>query len=399
MIDTVLFRPRTRAKINPWMGSSLIKVITGQRRVGKSAFLQSLASELERRSGRAPLFVQREMAEWGHVRTSDDLLALAAEHSRAGNAVLLVDEVQEIEGFEKALRSLAAEGRWDIYVTGSNAELLSGEIASRLAGRSISIEMTPLGYDEFLVFHNREDGEESLRLYLRYGGLPFLRHLPLRDDTVFEYLGSIAQTAILKDVVQRHILRNHDLLTRLVLFLADSVGSPVSSTSIAKFLKSQRAAASVPTILEYLHHLEQAYLVRRVRRQDLVGKRFLEVAEKHYFEDLGIRAALRQTRPDEVGKVVENAVHHRLLMDGWTICTGDQDGREIDFVCDRGTDRMYVQATYLMADATTRAREFGNLLAIGDNHPKLVVSMDPLEQDERGVKHLGLRAFLRDGWG
>lgn len=394
-----LHRPRTRVKIAPWIGTQLIKVITGQRRVGKSSFLQSLAEEFHLASGVAPLFVQRELSEWAHIRTGDDLLALAQGYAPQGKAVLLIDEVQEIQGFDKALRSLAAEERWDLYVTGSNAELLSGEIASRFAGRSVAIEVFPLGYDEFLVFHSLEDSEASLGQFLRYGGLPFLRHLPLRDDTVFEYLGGVSQTAILKDVVSRHTIRNHDLLTRLALFLADSVGSPVSSHSIARFLKSQRVTASVPTILDYLHHLEQAYLVRRVRRHDLVGKRLLEVAEKHYFEDLGIRAALRGTRPDDFGKLVENAIHHRLLMDGWSLTTGDLDGREIDFVCERRNDRMYVQACYLVADAATREREFGNLLAIPDNHPKLVVSMDPLLQDDRGVKHLGLRSFLRDGWG
>lgn len=391
-------RPRVRKRIDPWIGSPLIKVITGQRRVGKSSFLASLAHEFASKSGQAPLFVQRELSEWSDVRTGDDLLGLAQAHAPSGKAILLVDEVQEIEGFDKALRSLAAQERWDIYVTGSNAELLSGEIASRFAGRSITLEMVPLGYDEFLVFHALEDSEASLALFLRYGGLPFLRHLALRDDTAFEYLGGVAQTAILKDVVRRHTIRNPDLLERLVLFLADSVGSPVSSPSISRFLKSQHVSASIPTILEYLHHLGQAYLVRRVRRHDLVGKRFLEVAEKHYFEDLGIRAALRGTRPDDVGKIVENAVHHRLLLDGWTVSTGDLDGREIDFVCERGTDRMYVQATYVMPDSVTREREFGNLLAIADNHPKLVVSMDPMLQDDRGVKHLGLRTFLRDGW-
>jgi uncharacterized protein len=380
------------------MDCPLIKVITGQRRVGKSSFVHGLSLEIAAQTGTPALFVQCELAEWAHVRTGDDLLRLAQEHAPTGKAVLMVDEVQEIAGFDKALRSLAAEERWDIYVTGSNAELLSGEIATRFAGRSITIEIPPLGYDEFLVFHALEDSEATLALFLRYGGLPFLRNIPLRDDTVFEYLQGVAQTAILKDVVTRHTIRNPDLLSRLVLFLADTVGSPLSAQSIVRFLKSQRIAATTPTILDYLHHIEQAYLVHKVRRCDLIGKRFLEVAEKHYFEDIGIRAALLGSRPADIGKIIENIVHQRLRMDGWQLTTGDLDGREIDFVCERGQDRLYVQVAYVMPDATTRAREFGNLLAIKDNHPKLVVSMDPFLQDENGVKHLGLRSFLRDGW-
>lgn len=399
MISPPILRPRSRARLDPWIGKPLIKVVTGQRRVGKSCFLGGLARDFAAIGSIPCLFVQKELGEWAHVRTGDDLLALAHTHAPQGEARLLIDEVQEISGFDKALRSLAAEGRWDLYVTGSNAELLSGEIASRFAGRSIVLEMLPLSYDEFIAFHGLEDSDESLRLFLRYGGLPFLRNLALRDETAYEYLANVAQTAILKDVVSRHAIRNPDLLSRLVLFLADSVGSPVSSTSIARFLKSQRVAATVPTLLDYLHHLGQAYLVRRVRRHDLIGKRFLEVAEKHYFEDLGIRASLLGTRPDDIGRIVENAVHHRLLVDGWAVSTGDLGGREIDFVCERGADRLYLQAAYVMPDAATREREFGNLLAIPDNHPKAVVSMDPLTRDDRGVRHLALRAFLRDGWG
>lgn len=392
------WRSRTRKLIEPWIGSQLIKVITGQRRVGKSTFLEGLYAEMSASSAIPPLFVQCERIQWAHVRTGEDLIKACLVHAPEGPGVLMIDEVQEIEGFDKALRSLIAEGRWDIYVTGSNAELLSGEIATRFAGRSVTIEMHPLSFDEFLEFQGLEDSEPSLSLYLRYGGLPFLRNLPLRDDTAFEYLNGVAQTAILKDVITRHTIRNPDLLNRLVLFLADSVGSPVSAQAIARFLKSQRIQATVPTLLDYLHHLHQAYLVRHVQRQDLIGRRILEVAEKHYFDDLGIRAALLGSRPPDIGKVIENAVHNRLLIDGWQVFTGDLNGREIDFVCERGTDRLYIQATYLMPETATREREFGNLLSIPDNHPKLVVSMDPFIADERGVKHLALRTFLRDGW-
>ena len=225
-----------------------------------------------------------------------------------------------------------------------------------------------------------------------------MRHLALEDATAFEYLQGVAQTAILEDVVARHAIRSPDLLQRLVLFLADNVGSPVSAQSITRFLKSQRIRASVPAVLTYLAHLQQAYLVRRIRRAVLAGKRFFEVAEKHYFEDLGLRAALLGARPQDIGKLIENAVLGRLLVDGWTVTTGDIGGREIDFVCHRGEDRLYVQACYLMAETATREREFRSLLDIDDNHPKAVVSLDPVLASERGVAHLHLRAFLRDGW-
>lgn len=395
----VIARPRYLERVRPWMGKPLIKVLTGQRRVGKSYLLAALAARLRDEAPETPLlFIEKERADWAHLADAGALLSWVAAEVPEGPAVLMIDEVQEIAQFDVALRSMLAEGRFDLYVTGSNAELLSGEIASRFAGRSITIEVHPLSYDEFLVFHEREDGDEALQLYLRYGGLPFLRHLPLEDPVVFEYLHGVAQTALLKDVVTRHAVRSPDLLQRLVLFLADNVGSPVSANRITRFLKSQKVSVSVPTVLTYLGHLEHAYVVRKLRRADLTGKRFLEVAEKYYFADLGVRAALLGSRPQDIGKIVENAVLARLLLDGWTVSTGDIRGREIDFVAIRGAERMYLQASYLLAEPETREREFRSLLDLDDNHPKAVVSLDPLRRDERGVAHLHLRHFLRDGW-
>jgi predicted AAA+ superfamily ATPase len=326
-----------------------------------------------------------ERLEARPLRDAEALLAHVAQACPTGPAAVLIDEVQEIRDFDVALRTLANESRFDLYVTGSNAELFSGEIATRFAGRAVSIEVHPLSYDEFLVFHGRADDDAALGDFLRFGGLPFLRHLPLRDELAFEYL---------------HGVRKADLLERLLLCVADSVGSPVSAQSIVRFLKPQRTQTSVPTVLAHLEQLEQACLIRRVRRSDLEGKRFFEVAEKFYFEDLGIRAALRGSRTEDIGKLVENAVYNRLRLDGWQISTGLLPGdREIDFICTRGPERLYVQAAWLLVEPATRAREFGNLLAIPDNSPKCVVSLDPITADEAGVNHKGLRAFPRDGSG
>lgn len=399
MINTdAISRPRYWSRLEPWVGKPLIKVLTGQRRVGKSYLLAETRRRLQERFPQMPvLMVQMESADWAHLRTGRDLKRWLTQAVPAGPATLLIDDVQEIDGFAPALRSLLVEGRFDLYVTGSNSEMLSGAIATRLAGRAITIEVHPLSYDELLVFNGLDDSEATLLRYLRYGGLPFLRHLEPRDEIVFEYLGSVAQTALLRDIVARHGLRSVDLLERLVRFLADSVCSQVSANGVVRFLKTQRVQLSVPTVLEYLDRIAQAYLVRRVRRYDLVGKRLLEVAAKYYFEDLGIRAALRGTRPEDVGKLVENAVFGRLVLDGWKVATGDLRGREVDFVCERGTERVYVQAAYLLSSAETRERELRVLHDIPDNHPKMVVSLDPLTTDERGVRHVGLRQFLRDG--
>lgn len=364
MDAVVLDRPRSLSRVAPWVGKPLIKVLTGQRRIGKSCLLQTLARTLAAAEPRRPaLHLEMERAEWRSVGDADALLTWVADRAPTGRAAILIDGVQEIHDFDVALRSLATEQRLDRYVTGSNAERLSGEMATRFAGRSIPIEVHPVSYDEFLVSHARADDDATLAAYLRDGGLPFLRNVSPTDVVVFEYLSGVANTALLADVAARHQIRNPDLSSRLALLLADNVGSPVFAQSVVRFLKSQRTSASVPTILAHLSPLAQAFLIRCVRRSDLEGKRFFEVAEKHAFEDLGLRAALRGSRPEDVGKVVENAVFNRLV--------------------DAGSDHP--------------GARFRNLLSIRDNHPKYVVGLDPFQSDERGLRHLAPRAFLRDG--
>jgi predicted AAA+ superfamily ATPase len=311
-----------------------------------------------------------------------------------GKVALFIDEAQEIPGFDRALSSLAAQGRYDIYVTGSNAQLLSGEIATLFAGRTATVRVHPLSYDEFLIFHGRSDSDESLNLYLRYGGLPFLRNLALEDETALEYLGGVFDSVVLKDIVLRHGVRNPAIVARIAEFVADSIGSPTSARNIANYLKSRGIEVSPQSVLDYLVYLEQSFAVRRVKPEDLQGKRILEGGDKYYFEDLGLRTRVRGFSQRELGKVVENAVFLRLEIDGWTVHSGRVGSREVDFVCDRAGQRTHVQATYLLADEATREREFGTLLGLDDAWPKFVVSMDPIQADERGVRHLSLRGFL-----
>jgi hypothetical protein len=395
MSEPQLFdRPRYIDQARPYSGTELIKVITGQRRVGKSCLLKRLAeiSQAERPELRV-VYIDKELSAWDTIRDAPSLEAAAAAPP-GSRIALFVDEAQEIPGFERALRSLAAGGRHDIYVTGSNAQLLSGEIATLFAGRSATIRVHPLSYDEFLRFHDRSDSDGSLNLYLRYGGLPFLRNLPLEDATALEYLGRVFDSVVLKDVVSRHGIRNPATLSRMVEFLADNSGSPTSARNVANYLKSRGVGTSPQAVLDYLSHLEQAFAIVRVKPEDIAGKRILESGDKYYFEDLGIRTAVRGFSQREIGKVIENAVFLRLVVDGWTVHSGRIGDREIDLVGDRAGERIYVQVAYLIVDETTREREFGSLLAVRDAWPKMVVSMDPLRADERGIHHLGLREFL-----
>lgn len=389
--------PRSRylERLRPYVGTELIKLITGLRRVGKSSILRLLADEARGARPEIPvLFIDKELSAWEAVADGPALEAAAKETAAGGKLALFVDEAQEIRGFDRALRSLAAEGGYDIYVTGSNAQLLSGDIATLFAGRTATIQVHPLSYDEFLLFHGRGDSDESLALYLRYGGLPFLRKLPLEDETAFEYLRGVYDSVILKDIVLRHGLRNPATLARIAEYVADSIGSPSSARNIANYLKSRGVESSPQAVLDYLGHLEQAFAVRRVKAEDLAGKRILENGDKYYFEDLGMRSVSRGFEGRDIAKVVENAVFLRLELDGWTIRSGRAGTREIDFACERGGSRIYVQASYLLADESTREREFGALLATGDVWPRFVVSMDPIQADERGVRHISLRDFL-----
>lgn len=391
-------RPRYLACLEPFSDGELIKVLLGQRRVGKSGLLHLILADWSvRHPDRSVTFVDKEREEWAKVRTGEDLMAVAraARGDPAVRSLLLVDEVQEIDGFAPALRSLAAEGRWDLYVTGSNARLLSGELATLFAGRAITIPVHSLSYGEFLEFHGHADSDESLGLYLRYGGLPYLARLPDSDAARIGYLEAIVDTIVLRDVIERFGVRNAAFLRNLVLYCADSIGNILSSKRIADYLKSQRQKVSVQSVIEYLGHLEAAFLIHRTPRYDIQGRRIFEIGEKIYFEDLGIRTALRGWRQADLGKVVENAVYLKLIQDGWKPRVGVLGEREIDFVATKGDRVVYIQAALTVATDETREREFGNLLQIEDNHPKYVVSLDPIRADDRGVRHLSLREFLK----
>lgn len=390
-------RPIYLDRILPYARQDIIKVIVGQRRVGKSYLLYQLMDRLaDRDPDVQQIYVNKELHEFADLRRAEDLLAHVEKHRRKdGRLSLFIDELQDIEGFETALRSLQAEGGIDIYVTGSNAKLLSGELATYLSGRYVEIKVYGLTYGEFLTFHGRERGRESLNSYLKFGGLPYLRHLPLEDAVVFDYLRNITDAILLKDVVARYDIRNVSFLQRLAAFLADNVGSLVTARKISAYLKSQNIKVSHNLVIDYLTYLANALLVLRARRCDIAGKKIFEIGEKYYFEDLGIRHALAGFRLTDIHKVLENAVYTHLLAAGYEVTVGQMGKKEVDFVCDKGGERRYLQVAYMIADDKTRDREFGNLLAIPDNFPKQVVTLDEVAGNTyRGIAHTYLEDFL-----
>ena len=344
------------------------------------------------------IYIDKEKHEFDSIRDYKDLAEYISQQSKEGFNAVFIDEVQDIDQFERTLRSLYSEPVYDIYCTGSNADMLSGELASQLAGRYVEIEVHSLSYREFLLFHSIENSIQAMGMYMRMGGLPNLIHLKLEDEIVFDYLGNIYSTILFKDVIKRHNIRNVSFLENLVLFLADNIGSVVSAKKISDFLKSQQIKISPNSVMDYLSHLCSAFFVHKVRRQELVGKKIFEIGEKYYFEDIGLRNSLAGYRVNDIGKVLENLVYSHLKVSGYSVHVGISGTKEVDFVAERHGERVYIQVCYLLQDQATVDREFGNLLSIKDNYPKYVVSMDEAggKNTYKGITHMHIRDFLID---
>lgn len=401
-MGNLIIRQDYTERIAPFVGKNIIKVLTGQRRVGKSCLLRQLGEHIRREHPHAKiLFINKELSAFAHIRTSDDLLAEvrgAFSSPDDDGRYLFIDEVQDIQGFEHALRSLLAEEACDIYVTGSNATMLSGELATYLSGRYVEFHVHSLTFSEFLQFHRLDAGRESMRHYLTFGGLPYLAHLPLDADISFEYLRNVYSTILLKDVVKREGIRNVDFLESLAGYVADNVGNLFSANNISRYLKSQRVNISPLQVINYLKALGDAFLVNHVSRIGISGLRRFEAGGKYYFEDLGLRNCyLGFSLQRDIHKLIENAVYLHLHARYPKVFVGQQGEKEVDFVALDGDSRIYVQAAFQMGDESTRRREFGNLLAIPDNYPKYVVSLDEWTSggNYEGVRHVHLLDFLQ----
>jgi predicted AAA+ superfamily ATPase len=395
----IINRPIYTERILPFVGKGIIKVLTGQRRVGKSCILQQLITDIQAKNPDANIiFINLEFEEFRPIKTETDLFDYLKDKfiSNKDN-YLFIDEVQDIVGFEHVLRSLQSKNTCDIFVTGSNAKMLSSELSTYLAGRYIEFHIHSLSYPEFLVFHKLLDTNQSLMLYLTYGGLPYLSMFSLTDEYVYEYLRNVYSTILLRDVVQRENIRNVDFLETLLLYVADNVGNLFSASNISKYLKSQRTEINTNQVINYLRLLSNAYIINKVGRVDVNGLRKFEIGEKYFFEDIGLRNChVGFSLQRDIHKLIENAVFLHLQGLQYEVFVGKKDNLEIDFVAVKQGKRIYVQATYLLADENTQKREFGNLSSIQDNYPKYVVSLDEFyrQSDNEGIKHIHLREFL-----
>lgn len=359
--------------------------------------LFQIIEEIKKKDSEAKIiYINKEDLAFAHLRNADDLNGYVLQNKSAEQKTyVFIDEIQDIENFELALRSLLLDKNLDLYCTGSNANLLSSDIAGHLSGRYIEIPVYSLSYTEFLDFHQLEDSDDVLEKYLKFGGLPYLIHLPLEEAVVFEYLENVYSTILFRDIINRFSVRNTVFLEQLILFLASNTGSLFSAKKISDFLKSQKINMAPNQVQTYIQHLANAFLIHRVNRYDIVGKRLFEIGEKYYFENLGIRNALWGFRAEDRGKILENAVYNHLLTENYKVQVGIIADSEIDFIAEKNGEKMYIQATLTLNEEKTIEREFGNLLKIKDNYPKLLITMDKFSGNTfEGVKLTDLRTFL-----
>lgn len=393
----IIHRNRYFEKLKPYIGKQIIKVFTGQRRVGKSFMMFQMIEYTRQLKPEANIiYIDKEKNEFDSIQEYQHLYDYIIDNTHNGLNVVLIDEIQEIEGFEKALRSLYTNSQYDIYCTGSNANMLSGELATLLSGRYVEIPIHSLSFKEFLEFHKLENTNQSLQKYLKFGGLPNLIHLPLQDEIIYDYLNNIYASILFKDVIRRYSIRNVSFLENLTTYLSDNLGSIVSSKKISDFLKSQNVKISPNVVLDYISHLCSTYFIEKVKRRDVIGKKIFEIGEKYYFEDIGLRNSIVGYKPNDIGKIIENVIYSHLKIEGWKVEVGTWKDKEIDFVAQKNGELLYVQACYLLHDEKTIEREFGNLLLLKDNYPKMVVSMDEMfgENTYKGIAHFHLREFL-----
>lgn len=400
MKQILLERQGYSERIERMFGKGMVIALTGQRRVGKSCVMRSIYEKYSQDSRNNVIYIDMEKTTFTCISDYKDLEEYVVERlDTSKDNFLFIDEVQEIKDFEKAILCLQSDESCQIMVTGSNAKMLSSELSTRLRGRYMGYHIHGLDYEEFIEFHDLQDSDETLSKFLQYGGLPQLRKLGLDNvDLVDDYLGNVIDTIVLRDIIERENIRNVSLLRTLVRFIGDNIGKQFSARSIVGVLKSQNTEVSANMVLNYLEYLCNAYIIDRVGRYNIHGKKILELGDSFYFEDLGVRNHIvGGNRRFDIEKLIENAVYRHLLRLGYTVYIGMLHKAEIDFVAEKQGSTVYIQVCYMLASQETVDREFGNLQMIKDSHPKYVVSLDRMYGDTNidGIRHLHLREFLK----
>ena len=388
--------------VRPFIGTDVIKVFTGIRRCGKSVLLGQVRDMIVKEiDPGAPVFYLDldDEANAGYLK--EGVLFAELEKMLKQNSdrrmYLFLDEIHDVERWEKVVNSIRMRHNADVYITGSNSKLLSGELATYITGRYVEFPLGPFSYGEFLESASLEAGDESLRRYLEFGGMPFLSEVAYRPEAAKRYLQDVYGAILLKDVVRRKGIRDVDLLERIVRYVMTETGHVFSAQKIVDFLKHEHIVTAPSTVLNYLRACEEAFLLTRVPREDLIGKRILSVDEKYYVADCGLRNANVSANPGrDIDQLLEVVVYREMRRRGYEVTIGRVKEKEVDFVCQKGADRLYIQVSYLMPTAEIRDREFGALMSVPDQYDKLVLSMDRFDFSSGGIRHRFLPDFLAD---
>lgn len=399
----LISRPNYYSKLEKLLGKGVLIVLTGQRRVGKSYVMKELVARKQQEPNANVIYIDKEKTAFDTIVTYKDLVTYVDERlDKSKHNYLLIDEVQEIEEFERGLRNYYNESFIDVVVTGSNSDILSSDLGTMLSGRYVEVFIQGLSYPEFLEFHNLEDGEAAINKYINYGGLPGLRPFGLDNpETINDYLQGVYNTILVKDIIRRKKIRNVPFLENLIRFIADNIGKPMSATSIQNYMTSNESEVSKNLILKYMKAITEACLAAAVSRYDIHGKKLLETNDKFYFGDVGIRNFIvGGRRANDIEKIVENLVYQHMVRLGYEVKVGQLYSTEINFVGTRGDEVVYVQSAYLITEEKTFNREFGNLLPIKDNYPKYVISMTPYMDSSKweGIIHIPFVEFLKNGF-
>lgn len=396
-----IIRERYLQRIRPFVDKPVVKVLTGLRRAGKSTMLRMIINELLPEIREENIYYLNMESRKGlsildEMDLIEDIEAFA--EGRDGKFYFFLDEIQYVRNWERAVNVLRVDYECDIYITGSNANVLSGELATLIAGRYVQFEIMPFQFKEFMDMVRKETGDSTIeglfRLFLEMGGMPFLSNTLGQKQDSMVYLKDTFDSIVIKDVQARHEIRDFDLLNRLVHYVVEQSGQTFSARSIHRYLKSQQKRTSVDTILNYLAYCEEAFIFRRLKRHDVKGKETFKYQDKYYLTDHGFREALGYSNTEQIQVVLENIVCNELLSRHYQLTVGDLDGREIDFIAKRGREVLYIQVCYLLAQESTIKREFSPLISIADNYPKYLLSMDSFDMSREGIKHMNITDFL-----
>lgn len=391
--------------IEPYINKPVIKVITGMRRVGKSYFVKQIINHLTD-NGIKPeqiVYVNMELVEFDFINDYKDIHAYVSEFFKKCEKpkYIFIDEIQEIEQWEKAIGSFLAEEKYDIYITGSNSNLLSSELSTLISGRYIEFNIYSLSFNEFLDFRldHKKDIKTEFNNYLKFGGFPVIHSFNFNEEVTYQYISSLYNTILLKDVISRYNLRNVRLFTDIVKYTLSNLGQIFSSNSISKYLKNQKKSVGVETIQNYLHYLESSFLLYKVQRYDIKGKRILNMYEKYYLGDISIKNAIIGYKDDDISGMLENIVFLKLKQDNYDVYIGKYDDYEIDFIAEKNGNKKYFQVAYLLNSQQTIEREFSVLEKVKDNYPKYVITMDNLPSSNRnGITRMHIVDFLLDNY-